>query len=149
MTVPQKGHNFVINRDRVTVNFSHCLLILYIYTKVRENISKRLEVIKRTLFPYKVFPWNTISSKTKLESRYFFPGHCLIIFDIYSKVRKNIPKSCRVLLNGHEFPTKNFNGAKRRQERRWSFGISLLHSFRSCFIFARSFAKYLIKLQSF
>ena len=34
---------------------AHCLLMLYISTKLHENISKGFKVIKRTQCPYEIF----------------------------------------------------------------------------------------------
>ena len=66
-----KGQNSVKKCSGVIVTFSaHCLIMLYICTKFRENISKGSEVIEQKRFSYLNFQMVLFLSKMLVELKF-------------------------------------------------------------------------------
>ena len=80
---------------------TYCLVMLYIYTKFPENISKGFKVIE----------WILKAGQNAGGFMFFYwAAYSLTMLYICSKFCENISKLSE-LLSGHDFPTKIFKGA--------------------------------------
>ena len=66
------------------------LIIVYICTKFYENILEGNKVTERTRFSYQTFKRALFRKKMKMELRFFFFAHRLIVFYISTKFHENI-----------------------------------------------------------
>ena len=70
---------------------ANCLMMLYICTKFRKNISN--------------FQRGIILSKVLVKLQFLISAHCQMMLCISTKFHENISKVSE-LLRGHDFPTK-------------------------------------------
>ena len=69
---------------------AQCLSMLYICTKIRENISKGFKVLSGHDLHIITYKGVKFHKNACGELRYLFPAHCLMMFYICARFRENI-----------------------------------------------------------